>query len=191
MNRIVLMVLRNFWKVPSAYFKLRRYAKHVDKYPEEERYAHIQYIMGTAVRTGNIDLKVTGLENIPKEYNLYKMGARDGDKVVEINGNKYLDGGIADSIPLRKAQEMGYGKIIVVTTRPIEYRKEKGMFLPFKLKYKAYPKFLERIKNRYIEYNETVEEIIDNGLLSDTNKLLVDNQYIIESERYVGTQLFD
>ena len=81
-------------------------------------------------------------------------------KIVEINGNKYLDGGIADSIPLRKAKEMGYGKIIVVTTRPIEYRKEKGMFLPFKLKYKAYPKFLERIKNRYIEYNETVEEII-------------------------------
>lgn len=28
------------------------------------------------------------LENIPKEYNLYKLGARDGDKVVEINGNK-------------------------------------------------------------------------------------------------------
>ena len=27
-------------------------------------------------------------------------------KIVEINGNKYLDGGIADSIPLRKAKEM-------------------------------------------------------------------------------------
>ncbi len=81
-------------------------------------------------------------------------------KIIEVNGKKYLDGGVADSIPVKKAISMGYGKIIVVTTRPIEYRKEKGMYLPFKLKYKKYPKFLERMKNRYKEYNETIEEII-------------------------------
>lgn len=81
-------------------------------------------------------------------------------KIVEINSNKYLDGGIADSIPLRKAKEMGYGKIIVVTTRPIEYRKEKYTLWPFKIKYKDYPKFIERISNRHLEYNEIVEEII-------------------------------
>ena len=67
MNRIVLMVLRNFWKVPGAYWKLCHYAKHTDKYPEEEKYRHIQYILKTAVETGNIELKVYGKENIPKE----------------------------------------------------------------------------------------------------------------------------
>ena len=67
MNRIVLMVLRNFWKVPYAYWKLCRYAKHTDKYPEIEKYGHIQYIMKTAVKSGNIDLTVTGLENIPQK----------------------------------------------------------------------------------------------------------------------------
>ncbi len=67
MNRIVLMVLRNFWKVPGAYWKLCHYAKHTDKYPEEEKYRHIQYILKTAVKTGNIELKVYGKENIPKE----------------------------------------------------------------------------------------------------------------------------
>jgi len=67
MNRIVLMVLRNIWKVPHAYWKLCRYAKHTEKYSEIEKYAHIQYIMKTAVESGNIDLKVTGLENIPQE----------------------------------------------------------------------------------------------------------------------------
>ena len=56
---------------------------------------------------------------------------------------------------------MGYDKVIVVTTRPIEYRKEKGRYLPFKLMYKNYPKFLERVKNRYLEYNQTVENIIN------------------------------
>lgn len=67
MNRLVLMVLKNFWKVPSAYIKLCHYAKHTDKYSEEVKYKHIQYILQTAVKSGNIDLLVYGKENIPKE----------------------------------------------------------------------------------------------------------------------------
>lgn len=67
MNRLVLMVLRNFWKVPGTYAKLCYYAKHTDKYDEEVKYRHIQYILKTAVKSGNIDLRVSGKENIPKE----------------------------------------------------------------------------------------------------------------------------
>lgn len=67
MNRIVLMVLRNFWRVPSAWIKLCHYAKHTEKYSEAEKYKHIQYIMQMAVTSGNIDLQVHGTENIPKE----------------------------------------------------------------------------------------------------------------------------
>ena len=67
MNRIVTMVLKNLWIVPGAWFKLCRYAKHTDDYPEEEKYRHIQYILQRAVKGGNVDLKVTGVDNIPKE----------------------------------------------------------------------------------------------------------------------------
>lgn len=67
MNRIGLMVLRNFWKVPGAYWKLCHYAKHTKEYPEEEKYRHIQYILHTGIQSGNIALKVYGQENIPKE----------------------------------------------------------------------------------------------------------------------------
>ena len=67
MNRILLMVIRNFWKVPGAYWKLCHYAKHTKEYTEEEKYRHIRYIIGTAVKSGNIDLKVYGQENIPEE----------------------------------------------------------------------------------------------------------------------------
>lgn len=74
MNRLVLMVLRNFWRVPGAYGKLCYYAKHTDKYPEEVKYRHIQYILKLAVKSGNIDLKVYGKENIPEE-NGYMMYA--------------------------------------------------------------------------------------------------------------------
>ena len=65
MNRIVTMVLRNIWRVPGAWFKLCKYANHTEEYPELEKWRHIQYILRLAVKGGNIDLKVTGLENIP------------------------------------------------------------------------------------------------------------------------------
>ena len=67
MNRIVTMVLKNLWIVPGAWFKLCKYAKHTDEYPELEKWRHIQYILQHAVTGGNIDLTVTGLENIPQE----------------------------------------------------------------------------------------------------------------------------
>ena len=74
MNRIVLMVLRNLLAVPPAYAKLYRYAKHTDEYPEEEKYRHIQYILKRAVRTGNINLQITGQENIPTEGGIMMYG---------------------------------------------------------------------------------------------------------------------
>ena len=65
MNRILTMVLRNLHIVPGAWFKLCHYAKHTDEYPELEKWNHIQYILTRAVKSGNIDLKVSGVENIP------------------------------------------------------------------------------------------------------------------------------
>ena len=67
MNRIVLMVLRNLWKVPGVFGKLYHYAANTEKYPEAEKWAHIHYIMHLAVTSGNIDLKVTGYEKLPEE----------------------------------------------------------------------------------------------------------------------------
>ncbi len=67
MNRILLMVLRNITKVPGLWTKLCRYAKHTDDYPEKEKWQHIQHILHLAITGGNIDLQVTGLENIPQE----------------------------------------------------------------------------------------------------------------------------
>ena len=49
MNRLLLMVFRNWWRVPGAYIKLCHYANNTDKYSEEEMYAHIRYIFLRAV----------------------------------------------------------------------------------------------------------------------------------------------
>ena len=67
MNRIVTMVLKNIWHVPGLWFKLCKYANHTDDYPEVEKWRHIQHILKLAVNGGNIDLKVTGIENIPQD----------------------------------------------------------------------------------------------------------------------------
>ena len=65
MNRIVTMVLKNLYMVPGAWLKLCKYAKQPDNYSDEEMYRHIQYIMDHAVKGGNVQLAVTGQENIP------------------------------------------------------------------------------------------------------------------------------
>lgn len=67
MNRIVTMVLKNLRHVPGAWFKLCRYAKHTEQYPEAEKWHHIQHILRLAIQGGNVDLKVTGLEHIPQD----------------------------------------------------------------------------------------------------------------------------
>ncbi len=67
MNRLALVIFRNIFRFPGAYFKLCRYAKHKDKYSYEEKYAHIRYMFGKVITSGNVDLKVYGKENIPKE----------------------------------------------------------------------------------------------------------------------------
>ncbi|MBR4110536.1 MAG: patatin family protein [Clostridia bacterium] len=82
-------------------------------------------------------------------------------KFVELDGNKYLDGGISDSIPVDKCKEMGYDKIIVVLTRPIEYRKKKESKALIDMFYKKHPNLAETLKNRHMNYNSSVEKVID------------------------------
>lgn len=82
-------------------------------------------------------------------------------KIVDLESGKYLDGGISDSIPVEKCKELGYDKIIVVLTRPLEYRKKKTKEFLTNIYYRKYPKFAKTLNNRYKIYNETIEKIID------------------------------
>ena len=45
--------------------------------------------------------------------------------IVELEGRKLLDGGVADSIPVAAFRKMGYQRCVVVATRPIAYRHNK------------------------------------------------------------------
>lgn len=80
-------------------------------------------------------------------------------KIVEWKGQKYLDGGLSDSIPVDFARNLGFDKLIVVLTRPIDYRKKPSNGHVYKLFYRKYPKFIEVASKRYQHYNDTIEYI--------------------------------
>ena len=81
-------------------------------------------------------------------------------KISRIGTKKYLDGGIADSIPLNAFRRMGYDRCVVVQTRAAGYRKKKNKLAWLaRIMYRKYPKFAAAVKNRHIMYNRELAEI--------------------------------
>lgn len=78
MNRIVTMVLKNLHIAPGAFIKLWRYAAKPEAYEEQQMWNHIHYIMDRAVKGGNIDLQVTGLDNLPEQDGFMLYGNHQG-----------------------------------------------------------------------------------------------------------------
>lgn len=75
-------------------------------------------------------------------------------KVVEIGGRKFLDGGIADSIPLKFFESKGYDRNVVVLTQPLGYVKKPNPLLPlFRMQLHRYPNFLHAAAIRHKMYN--------------------------------------
>ncbi|MFL6562556.1 MAG: patatin family protein [Bacillus sp. (in: firmicutes)] len=69
-----------------------------------------------------------------------------------------LDGGISDPIPLKKAQQDGFAKNIVILTRNKGYLKKPSKFhYLVNRKYPEYKGLQQSLRNRYQIYNETVE----------------------------------
>lgn len=79
-------------------------------------------------------------------------------KIVKIDEGEFLDGGITDSIPIKKMQELGYSKNIVILTQEAGYRKKPNSLLPLiKRVYKKYPELINAIQNRHIVYNQQLD----------------------------------
>ena len=86
--------------------------------------------------------------------------------IAYVDGEPMLDGGIADSIPLMRARELGYDNNVVVLTRNRGYRKPVKKMKYVSLFYKDYPAMQEAIRNRNEIYNEQIsmiEEMEDRG----------------------------
>ena len=91
-------------------------------------------------------------------------------KIIEINGKKYLDGGISDSIPIDYCEDLGYDKIILVLTRPKNTHKEDKLNFLYKLVYRKYPNLVKRLINMGKDYEIVLKKIKD---LENENKIFV------------------
>ena len=81
-------------------------------------------------------------------------------KIVKIGHYGLLDGGIADSIPVRFFESIGYKRNLIILTQPKGYIKKKNKFLPaIRAKYFRYPAFVEAVADRHERYNETLSYI--------------------------------
>ena len=79
---------------------------------------------------------------------------------VRIGEKEYLDGGIADSIPIDFMRQKGYNRNIVILTRPRGYRKGKNKTrLLSKILLRKYPAMIHAMENRHIGYNKTLEKL--------------------------------
>ena len=79
--------------------------------------------------------------------------------IAYVDGEPMLDGGIADSIPIMRARELGYDNNVVVLTRNKGYRKTEKDMKYVSLFYKEYPAMQEAIRNRNKMYNEQISMI--------------------------------
>ena len=80
--------------------------------------------------------------------------------IAEIDGTKYMDGGIADSVPFRRAFDAGCDKVIVILSRERSYTKKEGKGEKISsLLFRKYPLFANALKNRSVMYNSQREEL--------------------------------
>ena len=81
---------------------------------------------------------------------------------VMIDGKEYLDGGVADSIPLKKMEEMGFEKNLVILTQPREYEKKKGKALSLvSARYGKNAGITRAMKHRHEMYNKEKEYVFE------------------------------
>lgn len=122
--------------------------------------------------TGKAYAVATNIESGEPEYLPMKKMPRDLRAVqastalplvfqtVDVDGKLYLDGGIADSIPIRKSVMDGNGKNVIILTKEVGYVRQPDTGLSLiRMCYHKYPKIYEVMKERHTTYNETMNYI--------------------------------
>lgn len=83
-------------------------------------------------------------------------------KVVELEGHKVLDGGVADSIPLQYFEAQGYERNVVILTQPQSYVKAHNRLMPLmRLALRKYPQMIKAMDERHLMYNRQLEYVAE------------------------------
>lgn len=155
-----------------AYYKI---TQKLDKFDNEAFIKSKKELYITATNIKTAECEYFKINDVIKD--MEKLRATSAIPIVtrpvKIENDYYLDGGISDSIPIKKCMELNCDKIIVVLTQPNTYKKKilsNKKIKAINIIFKKYPKLIERMMNRHNEYNECVEYI---RKLEKENKIFV------------------
>ena len=130
------------------------------------------YVVCTDIETGEaVYHRYEGFEDHGFDWIRASASMPVVSQIVEIDGRRLLDGGIADSIPVRFFESIGYKRNLIVLTQPKGFVKKKNKMLPvIRARYLRYPAFVEAVADRHERYNETLDHI---AMLEQTGKAFV------------------
>lgn len=114
--------------------------------------------VATNIETGQAEYLYSSDTNIAREMGRASCSLPIITSPVEVNGKLYLDGGVADSVPIQHALDKGYEKVVVVCTRRKgSYSRVKKSELPIMERmYSKYPKLIETLKGRTELYKKQI-----------------------------------
>lgn len=81
-------------------------------------------------------------------------------RVVEVGGRKLLDGGMVDSIPLVKMEQLGHERNVVILTQPEGFVKKPTKMMPVvRWVMRRFPRVVQAMAERHIGYNKALEHV--------------------------------
>ena len=119
------------------------------------------YVVCTEVLTGSPVYELLSVAT-EETYDWIRASASMplASKVVELQGRKLLDGGVADSIPLEYFESIGYHRNVVILTQPAGYQKEHNKLMALmRLSLRHYPKMIEAMDKRHLMYNRQLQYV--------------------------------
>ncbi len=126
-------------------------------YDTFNKYEGKAYAVVTNIRTG--EAEYLQLQDMHRDIQAVRASSSMPlvSRNVKIGNELYLDGGAADSIPIKKSISDGNEKNVVILTKETGYhRKPSSSLSLIKARYVRYPKVYELMKERHREYNDTL-----------------------------------
>ena len=125
-----------------------------------DKYAGKAYAVVTNIETG--EPEYLSIKQMPRGLRVVQASTALPlvFQTVDIDGKLYMDGGIADTIPIRKSILDGNRKNVIILTKERGYLRKPATGLSLiRMRYHKYPKIYEVMKERHNTYNETMEYI--------------------------------
>lgn len=151
-----LLTTGDLFNVNMAYHLIPEYLNPYD-YAAFDKYKGKAYAVVTNIVSGEPEyLRIRDMKN---DIDAIRASASLPlvSRNVKYKGKIYLDGGLADSVPICKSILSGNKKNVVILTKEEGYVRTPASHLELiKLRYLRYPKVYELMAGRHVSYNATM-----------------------------------